>query len=50
MHPDGVYGLGIVSVEDEEELKRTIAADPAGKINRYEYFSIRAVVPELKLD
>jgi uncharacterized protein len=48
MHPDGVYGLGIVSVEDEEELKKIIDADPAGKINRYEFFPMRAVVPELK--
>jgi hypothetical protein len=37
-HPDGVYKLGIVSVENEEELKRIPDADPAGKINRCEFF------------
>jgi uncharacterized protein YciI len=50
MHPDGVYGLGIVSVENEEELKRILDADPAGKINRYEFFPMKAVVPGLKPD
>jgi len=48
MDPKGVYGLGIVSVDNEQELKDFIANDPAGKINRYEYFPMRAVVPELK--
>jgi hypothetical protein len=50
MHPDGVYGLGIVAVDDEAELKQMIDNDPAGKINRYEFFPMKAVVPELKLD
>ncbi len=50
MHPDGVYGLGIVSVESEEELKGIIDADPAGKINRNEFFPMIDIVPELKPD
>lgn len=47
MDPAGVYGLGVVGVENELELKDFIANDPAGKINRYEYFPMRAIVSEL---
>lgn len=47
MEPTEVYGLGIVAVENEEELKEIISNDPAGKINAYSYFPMRAVVPEL---
>ena len=46
MDPAGVYGLGVVGVENELELKDFIANDPAGKINRYEYFPMRAIVSE----
>lgn len=45
MAPDTVYGLGVICVEDEQEVKDFIANDPATKINRYEYFPMRAVVP-----
>jgi len=44
MDPKEVYGLGIVSVDDEQEVKDLIANDPAAKINRYEYFPMRAIV------
>jgi uncharacterized protein len=37
--------LGIVSVDDEQEVKDLIANDPAAKINRYEYFPMKAIVP-----
>lgn len=47
MDPAGVYGLGVVGIENELELKDFIANDPAGKINRYEYFPMRAIVSEL---
>ncbi len=43
--PKEVYGLGIVSVDDEQEVKDFIANDPASRINRYEYFPMKAVVP-----
>jgi len=43
--PDEVYGLGIISVDNEQEVKDFIANDPAAKINRYEYFPMRAIVP-----
>ncbi len=49
MDPKEIYGLGIVAVESEEEMKDIIANDPAGKINRYEYFPMRAVVPAISI-
>lgn len=47
MDPSEIYGLGIVAVESEQELKEIISKDPAGKINRYEYFPMKAVVPNI---
>lgn len=44
MDPAATYGIGILLTEDEEEVKALIAGDPAGKINRYEYYPMRAVV------
>ena len=46
MDPKSVYGLGIIAAENEQEVKDFIANDPAGAINRYEYYPMRAVVPE----
>ena len=48
MDPKEVYGLGIIVADSEEDVKEFIANDPAAAINRYEYFPIRAVVPEKK--
>ncbi|KMQ62380.1 hypothetical protein ACM40_08775 [Chryseobacterium sp. BLS98] len=45
--PKEVYGLGVVAVENEEELKDFITNDPAGKINTYEYFPMNAIVPDI---
>ena len=45
MDPKEVYGIGIVDVESEEQLKELIKNDPATSINRYEYFPMRAMVP-----
>lgn len=45
LDPREVYGLGIISVDSEEEVKEFIANDPAATINRYEYFPMMAVVP-----
>ena len=47
MDPKGIYGLGVVAVDDEQELKNFLANDPAGKINKYEYFPMKAVVPNI---
>lgn len=45
LDPSEVYGLGIIAVDDEQEVAELIANDPAAKINRYEYFPMRAIVP-----
>jgi uncharacterized protein YciI len=46
LDPDAVYGLGVVAVDDEQEVKDFIAGDPANAINNYEYFPMLAVIPE----
>ena len=46
LHPDAVYGLGIVCVDDEAQVRDFIAGDPAHTINSYEYHPMLAVVPE----
>jgi uncharacterized protein len=46
LDPKEVYGLGIVSVDSEHEVQELIANDPAGKINKYEYFPMKAIVSE----
>lgn len=50
MDPREIYGLGVVAVDDEQELKDMIANDPAGTINRYEYFPMKAVVPAIAIE
>ncbi|HSB92652.1 MAG TPA: YciI family protein [Flavitalea sp.] len=45
LDPKEVYGLGIIAVEDEQEVKEFIAGDPAAKINTYEYYPMKALVP-----
>ena len=47
LDPKEIYGLGIVSVDSEQEVQNLIANDPAGKINKYEYFPMNAVVPNI---
>ena len=44
--PNGVYGLGIVEVDNEEQVNSFIANDPAIEINRYEAYPMMAVVPK----
>ncbi|HVW13571.1 MAG TPA: YciI family protein [Mucilaginibacter sp.] len=44
--PAGVYGMGVVEAENEEELADFMNNDPAVSINRYEhYLMLRAVMP-----
>jgi len=43
--PAGVYGIGVVEVQDEEQLKELTKNDPAASINIYEYYPMRAVIP-----
>ena len=46
LDPQSVYGLSIVAVDNEEEVKQMTTNDPAIKINRYEYYPMMAVVPQ----
>jgi len=46
LDPQGVYGLGIVEVENEQQVKDLIANDPANGLNIYEYYLMRAVTPQ----
>jgi uncharacterized protein YciI len=46
LDPKSVYGIGIISAESEDKVKDFIANDPASKVNRYEYYPMRAVVPQ----
>ena len=48
LDPEGIYGLGIVMVDNEEELNSFIKNDPAGQINQYKFFQMMAVVPTPK--
>lgn len=45
LDPAGVYGLGIVEVDDEAQVNEFITNDPAAAINRYEVAPMLAVVP-----
>jgi uncharacterized protein YciI len=44
MDPKGVYGLGVIEVDDEEQVHAFITNDPASKINTYEFYPMQAVV------
>ena len=46
LDPKAAYGFGVISADDEQEVKDFIAGDPAGRVNRYEYYPMLAVVPE----
>jgi uncharacterized protein len=48
MDPAGPYGFGVVRVHSEEDVRKIILEDPAGSINRYEYYPMRAITPDLK--
>lgn len=44
--PKGAFGMGVVRVENEEELLGFMKNDPATVLNTYDYFPMRAVLPE----
>lgn len=46
LDPNGAYGLGIISVSDEQELMSFIQHDPASKINKIKFFPMLATVPD----
>ncbi|ESU19810.1 hypothetical protein FEDK69T_30660 [Flavobacterium enshiense DK69] len=41
--PNGGYGVGVVSVDNEEHLKKIIENDPANGLNKYEFYTMRAI-------
>ena len=43
--PKAVFGMGVICVDNEDEVKSFIKNDPANGLNSYEYFPMRAVVP-----
>ena len=43
LDPEGAYGLGIVEVENEQQMQDMIASDPANGLNNYEYYLMKAV-------
>ncbi len=45
LDPRAVFGLGIVEVESEAEMRELIAHDPASGLSRYEVAAMRAVLP-----
>ncbi|MFL9484476.1 YciI family protein [Chitinophagaceae bacterium LWZ2-11] len=47
LDPAATYGLGIVEVDSEEDVKELIANDPAISINNYEYYSMLAITPNV---
>jgi uncharacterized protein YciI len=46
LDPAGIYGLGIVCVDSQEQVNTLTANDPASKINKYEIHPMMAIVPE----
>jgi uncharacterized protein len=44
LDPAGVYGFGIVSAENEEQVKDFISKDPSLQFNRVEYYQMMATI------
>jgi hypothetical protein len=44
--PEATYGMGVVEVKNEEQLKELTSNDPAATINNYEYWPMRAITPQ----
>ena len=45
LDPNGTYGLGIVEVNHEDQVREITTTDPAASLLRYEYYPMRAVLP-----
>lgn len=44
MDPEGVFGIGVLNVEDEAELRSLLDHDPALGLLRYEMFPMPRVI------
>ena len=47
--PKSINGLGIVAVSSEQEHIDIVAGDSAGNINKYKYFPMKAIVPDISI-
>jgi len=45
--PKDGYGIAVISVNNEEQLKKLIAEDPANGMNSYEIYPMRAVTRKI---
>jgi hypothetical protein len=43
--PKGFFGIGIIAIDNEEQLSSIINNDPAGKLGKYEFYPMRAIFP-----
>jgi len=43
LDPKGGYGIAVISVNNEEQLNKLIADDPANGMNSYEIYPMKAV-------
>jgi len=48
LDPQGTFGMAVVEVDNEEDVKSLVANDPAATINHYEVYPMRAVLPPKK--
>jgi len=46
MDPKGPFGMGVVGVEDEEEIRALIGGDPAVSLVEGEFFPMVAILPK----
>jgi uncharacterized protein YciI len=46
MDPKGGFGIAVVSVDSEEQLKQIVASDPANAIGNYQMYPMRAVAKQ----
>ena len=46
LDPKGIYGLGIIAVDSEEQISGLMENDPASILHNYEYYPMNAVTPQ----
>ena len=46
LDPKGIYGIGIVEVDSEEQVRSLLDNDPASVIHNSEYYPMNAVTPQ----
>ncbi len=46
MDPKGPYGMGVLEADEEEQVNKFTEEAPGSKINTYEFYPMRAVLPD----